>query len=49
MLSINNFWPQPAQIKGLVVIFIGEGVMFCSNCTLLQAFTGGFAEGPDLL
>lgn len=50
MLSINSSWPKPAQIKGLVVIFIGEGVMFCSNYALLQAFTGGFAEGPaDLL
>lgn len=28
MLSINSSWPQPAQIKGLVVIFNGKGVMF---------------------
>lgn len=50
MLSINSSWPQPARIKGLVVIFVGEGVMFCSNCTLLQAFAGVFAEGSaDLL
>lgn len=51
MLSVNSSWPQPAWIKGLLVIFIGEGIiMFCSNCTLLQSFTAGFAEGPaDLL
>lgn len=30
MLNTNSSWPQPAQIKGLVVIFLGEGVIFCS-------------------
>lgn len=50
MLSVNSSWPQPARIKGLLVIYIGEGIMFCSNCTLLQSFTAGFTEGPaDLL